>query len=107
MLLDEKRYPNGINPVVSDEVSEDVAYQMKESGIDLHGEFSRKLATIGRELVVNSENDRSYDQLMETLRDLDILMDDIKEAKELIEDTMEEERKRHVGYALNILRRAE
>ena len=70
MLLDEKRYPNGINPVVSDEVSEDVAYQMKESGIDLHGEFSRKLATIGRDLVVNSENDRSYDQLMETLRDL-------------------------------------
>lgn len=106
-MLDEKRYPNGINPVVSDEVSEDVAYQMKESGVDLNGEFSRRLATIGRELAVNSENDRSYDQLMETLRDLDILMDDIKEAKDAIEDVMEEERQHHIGYALNIIRRAE
>ncbi len=110
MLLDEKRYPkrypNGINPVVNDEFSDDVAYECRESGEELK-KMHYKLLELGGRLVNVGENEHYYDTLMEILRDIDVFIDDIKEQTGMIEDAMGEERKHHGGYALNILRRAE
>ena len=106
MLLDEKRYPNGINPVVSNEFSDDVAYECRESGEALK-KMHYKLLELGGRLVNVGENEHDYDTLMDILRDIDIFTDDIKEQVGMIEDAMEEERQHHVGHALEVLRRAE
>jgi hypothetical protein len=82
-------YPNGINPTVSDELSEGIACAAQEAGNDIQY-MSHKLAELGTRLR-NEEDVHSYSRTMDTMKDIDMFIDDLRAAQNLVYDAIEEE----------------
>ena len=84
-------YPEGINQTVSDELSEGIAYAAQEAGNDIHY-MSYKIAELGSRLR-NEEDSHSYSRTMDTLKDIDMFIDDLRAAQNIVYDAIEEEQK--------------